>query len=210
MSLNNSYEEADPAQPGNVHGYEIQDVDVREDPVQEPPEQPAEKKSRFKNPFKRSKKDKIIEPEDGPDPYHEPEPDQEPDDEVQKSDKKSKNKLKGLFKKKKKTATDDSSETRQTELVEPEETEENGMHDTSRHSQASGEATPVKVICLAIPDSRVHGANMGPTWGRQDPGGPHGDHVNLAIWTWEWLTLDFEIQTKNLRLFNINGHKCVV
>ena len=23
------------------------------------------------------------------------------------------------------------------------------------------------------PDSKVHGANMGPTWGRQDPGGPH-------------------------------------
>ena len=23
---------------------------------------------------------------------------------------------------------------------------------------------------------------MGPTWGRQDPGGPHVGHVNLAIW----------------------------
>ena len=23
------------------------------------------------------------------------------------------------------------------------------------------------------PDSEVHGANMGPIWGRQDPGGPH-------------------------------------
>ena len=23
------------------------------------------------------------------------------------------------------------------------------------------------------PDSKVHGANMGPIWGRQDPGGPH-------------------------------------
>ena len=32
------------------------------------------------------------------------------------------------------------------------------------------------------PDSKVHGANMGPTWGRQDPGGPHVGHVNLAIW----------------------------
>ena len=25
----------------------------------------------------------------------------------------------------------------------------------------------------SYPDSRVHGANMGPIWGRQDPGGPH-------------------------------------
>ena len=33
-----------------------------------------------------------------------------------------------------------------------------------------------------IPDSKVHGANMGPIWGRQDPGGPHVGHMNLAIW----------------------------
>ena len=29
-----------------------------------------------------------------------------------------------------------------------------------------------------IPDSKVHGANMGPIWGQQDPGGPH-----VAPWT---------------------------
>ena len=32
------------------------------------------------------------------------------------------------------------------------------------------------------PDSKVHGANMGPTWGRQDPGGPHVGPMNFAIW----------------------------
>ena len=32
------------------------------------------------------------------------------------------------------------------------------------------------------PDSKVHGANMGPIWGRQDPGGPHVDPMNFAIW----------------------------
>ena len=32
------------------------------------------------------------------------------------------------------------------------------------------------------PDSKVHGANMGPTWGLQDPGGPHEDPMNLVIW----------------------------
>ena len=31
------------------------------------------------------------------------------------------------------------------------------------------------------PDSKVHGANMGPTWGRQDPGGPHVGPMNFAI-----------------------------
>ena len=32
------------------------------------------------------------------------------------------------------------------------------------------------------PDSKVHGANMGPIWGRQDPGGPHIGPMNFAIW----------------------------
>ena len=33
-----------------------------------------------------------------------------------------------------------------------------------------------------IPDSKVYGANMGPIWGRQDPGGPHVGPMNFAIW----------------------------
>ena len=33
-----------------------------------------------------------------------------------------------------------------------------------------------------VPDSKVHGANMGPIWGRQDPGGPHVGPKNFAIW----------------------------
>ena len=32
------------------------------------------------------------------------------------------------------------------------------------------------------PNTKVHGANMGPSWGRQDPGGPHVGHMNFAIW----------------------------
>ena len=31
-------------------------------------------------------------------------------------------------------------------------------------------------------DNKVHEANMGPIWGRQDPGGPHVGSMNLAIW----------------------------
>ena len=31
-------------------------------------------------------------------------------------------------------------------------------------------------------DSKVPGANMGPIWGRQDPGGPHVGPMNFAIW----------------------------
>ena len=31
-------------------------------------------------------------------------------------------------------------------------------------------------------DSKIHGANMGPIWGRQDPGGPHAGPMNFANW----------------------------
>ena len=38
------------------------------------------------------------------------------------------------------------------------------------------------VLIWRIPDSKVHGANMGPILGRQDPGRPHVGPMNFAIW----------------------------
>ena len=38
--------------------------------------------------------------------------------------------------------------------------------------------------CRHNPDGNVHGANMGPNRGRQDPGGPHAGPINFAIWEW--------------------------
>ena len=35
------------------------------------------------------------------------------------------------------------------------------------------------------PDSKVHGANMGPTWVLSSPGGPPVGPMNLAIWEYE-------------------------
>ena len=35
---------------------------------------------------------------------------------------------------------------------------------------------------VGYPDSKDHGANMGPIWGRQDPGGPHVSPMNFVIW----------------------------
>ena len=57
------------------------------------------------------------------------------------------------------------------------------------------------LVCIGsnanIPDSKVHGGNMGPIWGRQDPDGPSVGPMNLAIWAaaclsawycwWIWL-----------------------
>ena len=37
-------------------------------------------------------------------------------------------------------------------------------------------------IWITDPDSKVHGANMGPICGRQDPGGPHVGPMNFAVW----------------------------
>ena len=49
-----------------------------------------------------------------------------------------------------------------------------------------------------FPDSKVHGANMGPTWGRQNPGGPM-----LAPWT---LLSGFPIWSGNDYYFEIIFH----
>ena len=38
------------------------------------------------------------------------------------------------------------------------------------------------VMDMYIPESKVHGANMGPIWGRQGPGGPHVGPMNFATW----------------------------
>ena len=37
------------------------------------------------------------------------------------------------------------------------------------------------LITTGFPDSKVHGANMGPTWVLSAPDGPHVGHMNLAI-----------------------------
>ena len=36
------------------------------------------------------------------------------------------------------------------------------------------------------PDSKFHGVNMGPVWGRQDPGVPHVGPMDFAIWVAYW------------------------
>ena len=38
-----------------------------------------------------------------------------------------------------------------------------------------------------IPYNQVHGVNMGPIWGRQNPDGPHVGPMNFAIWEWSFV-----------------------
>ena len=66
----------------------------------------------------------------------------------------------------------------------------------------------------SLPDSKVHEANMGPIWGRQDLGGPHVDPINFAIWAviqnlhelwfiWFWSITLIYVPSK----FALNTHK---
>ena len=57
-------------------------------------------------------------------------------------------------------------------------------------TQNNGRAHPFHNLSLSMfvketPDSKIHGANVGPTWGRQDPGGPHVGPIILVIWAGE-------------------------
>ena len=38
------------------------------------------------------------------------------------------------------------------------------------------------ITIIDYPDSKIHGANLGPIWGRKDPGGAHVGPMNFAIW----------------------------
>ena len=53
-----------------------------------------------------------------------------------------------------------------------------------RHDRETLSALLWSFCCMAwtYPDNKVHGANMGPIWGRQDPGRPHVGPMNFAIW----------------------------
>ena len=44
--------------------------------------------------------------------------------------------------------------------------------------------TEMEVEFTRFPDSKIHGPNMGPIWGRQDPGAPHVGPINFSIWVW--------------------------
>ena len=49
------------------------------------------------------------------------------------------------------------------------------------HVSSSNMITIANNVFAGFPDSKVHGANMGPIWGRQEPGEPFFGPMNLAI-----------------------------
>ena len=55
---------------------------------------------------------------------------------------------------------------------------------------------------MYVPDNKVHGAKMGPIWGRQDPGGPHFGRMNFAIWD----IYDFMLMLIRITIFSSYLH----
>ena len=43
-------------------------------------------------------------------------------------------------------------------------------------------AVSIVLLWVTDPYDKVHDANIGPIWGRQDPDGPHVGPMNFAIW----------------------------
>ena len=63
-------------------------------------------------------------------------------------------------------------------------------------------------LMVSNPDSKVYGANMGPIWGRQDPGGPHVGPMNFATWDHiETLSALLAIFVKDIRR-RLVGFQC--
>ena len=52
----------------------------------------------------------------------------------------------------------------------------------SARTQVGPMSAPWTLLSGNIPDSKVHGAYMGPIWACQDPGGPYVGPMNFAIW----------------------------
>ena len=57
-----------------------------------------------------------------------------------------------------------------------------GLINKSRQICFNESGVSVMTVAREGPDSKVHGANVGPSWGRQDPSGPHVGPMNFAIW----------------------------
>ena len=53
-----------------------------------------------------------------------------------------------------------------------------------------------------ISDTKGHGANMGPIWGRQAPGGPHDGPMNIAIWVGICGICELQIFLNMIRIFD--------
>ena len=60
------------------------------------------------------------------------------------------------------------------------------------------------------PDNKVREANMGPIWGRQDPGGPHVGPMNFAILIQKHNPTQLGLQCYLLEIHYLNEYDSVI
>ena len=62
-------------------------------------------------------------------------------------------------------------------------------------------------VKINYPDSKVRGANTGPIWGQQDPGGPHVGPMNFVIWvvSQPWQSYIYNDGLKTWEVFLLKG-----
>ena len=58
-------------------------------------------------------------------------------------------------------------------------------------------------------NSKIHGANMGPTWSRQDPGGSHVGSMNFAIWVSSHILCEWHDTYQNIRGCALKLHQLI-
>ena len=80
------------------------------------------------------------------------------------------------------------------------------VRDARKYICTAKTRTTIISIPHGYPDSKIQGANMGPIWGRQDPGGPHVGPMNLVFWVWLLDTPEREKAHSITWLFNEGGH----
>ena len=68
-----------------------------------------------------------------------------------------------------------------------------------------GPMLPTQRVSDTNPDSKIHWANMGPIWGRQDPGGPHVGPMNFAI-DWQALVLSLLSAWRNFSTNSLSAN----
>ena len=62
-----------------------------------------------------------------------------------------------------------------------------------------------------IADSKVHGANIGPIWGWQDPGGPHIGPMNFVIWDVYWGYFGYtSLQWRHNECNDVSNHHSMI
>ena len=65
-----------------------------------------------------------------------------------------------------------------------------------------------KIFLLNYTDSKVHGANMGPTWVLSAPGGPHIGPMNLAVWVPFFIAIAGRLSGVNIGWDNVSILSC--